>query len=413
MARLSRIGLATWACAMVGSSIAVAQQAGPTPSPNVTVLQRARPQFDPLGIRAGGFLIFPSLSVTGQYDSNVFAREKKVEDDFGLVVRPQVNVASQWSRHALNFNAFGEFGLYNEFDENNYGDFGGSVNGRLDITRNDVVNGSLSVARLHQTRDDPEDIGVGDVIKYVTGSARLSYRKDFNLIFGVIGAQVIRYDYIEEDTREDVRDRYQYGVDLRLGYKVSPRFDVFVEGDYTIVDYDRNRNLGGFEQNSRGWSITVGTGIDFTGLLFGEARVGYIRRDYDDGDLDDIQGPGAYVNLTWNITTLTSLVFDASTAIVETTQFGASGNFQSTAGVEVQHELLRNLILIGRLGYQRDDFQGIDRTDNTVRARATARYLLNRNLSLDVGYEFATRDSDVRGADYDRHLVRVGLTGRL
>ncbi|MCX7628759.1 MAG: outer membrane beta-barrel protein [Geminicoccaceae bacterium] len=413
MTRLPRIGLLTLLSVSLGSPIALAQQAGPEPSPNVTILRRARPQFDPLGIRAGGFLVFPSLSVVGQYDSNVFARENNEEDDFGLILRPQLNIVSQWSRHALNFEAFGEFALYEEFDENNYADFGGSVNGRLDITRNDVLNGSLSLARLHQTRDDPEDIGVGDVVKYTLGTARLAYRKDYNLLFGVIGAQVTRYDYIEEEFNDDVRDRNQYSVDLRLGYKVSPRFDVFVEGDYTIVDYDRNRNLAGFEQNSRGWGITVGTAVDFTGLLFGEARIGYIRRDYDDSEFDSIQGPGAFVNLTWNVTTLTSLIFDASSAIVETTQFGASGNLQTLAGVEVQHELLRNLILIGRLGYQRDDFQGIDRTDNTFRARASARYLLNRNLSLDLGYEFATRNSDAPGADYDRHLVRLGLTGRL
>jgi hypothetical protein len=69
--------------------------------------------------------------------------------------------------------------------------------------------------------------------------------------------------------------------------------------------------------------------------------------------------------------------------------------------------------LIGRLGFTRDDFRGIDRTDNTYRARLGARYLLNRNLSVDVGYDFATRDSDVNGADYDRHIVRLGLIARL
>lgn len=413
MARLPRIGvLGLLGTALVAPSV-LAQQQAPEPSPNVTVEERRRPQFDPLGIRAGGFLIYPRLQLGLEYDSNVFASENNEKDDFGLLIRPGLNINSQWSRHALNFSAFGDFALYEEFDENNYQDFGASVDGRLDITRTDVLSGSLSLARRHEGRDDPESAGAGDIRQYFDGLARLAYRKEFNRVFGVIGGSIGRLDYIEGDFGEDVRDRNEYGIDLRVGYQVSPRFDVFVQGDYSIVDYDRKRDRAGFQQDSTGWGISIGTEVDFTGLLFGEASVGFIRRDYDDGDLDDINGPGASVNLTWNVTTLTSILFDASSAIVETTQFGASGNLRSTAGVEVQHELLRNLILIGRLGFQRDDFEGIDRTDHTFRARASARYLLNRNLSLDGGYEFATRDSDVRGADYDRHILRIALTGRL
>ncbi|MCX8102448.1 MAG: outer membrane beta-barrel protein [Geminicoccaceae bacterium] len=413
MARLPRIGvLALLGTSLVAPSV-LAQQQAPEPSPNVTVEERRRPQFDPLGIRAGGFLIFPRLQLGLEYDSNVFATENNEEDDFGLLIRPGLSINSQWSRHALNLTAFGDFALYEEFDENNYQDFGASVDGRLDITRSDVLNGSLSLARRHEGRDDPESTRAGDIRQYFDGLARLAYRKEFTRVFGVIGGSIGRLDYIEGNFDEDVRDRNTYGIDLRVGYEISPRFDVFVQGDYSITKYDRNRDNAGFEQDSTGWGISVGTAIDFTGLLFGEASVGFIRRDYDDGDLDDINGPGAAVNLTWNVTTLTSILFDASSAIVETTQFGASGNLRSTAGVEVQHELLRNLILIGRLGLQRDDFEGIDRTDHTFRARAGARYLLNRNLSLDGGYEFATRDSDVRGADYDRHVLRIALTGRL
>ena len=38
---------------------------GQEPDPNVPVTARPRPDYDPLGIRAGGFLIYPSTSVSG------------------------------------------------------------------------------------------------------------------------------------------------------------------------------------------------------------------------------------------------------------------------------------------------------------------------------------------------------------
>ena len=410
MARLLRIGTLALVGATLAAPVALAQQPAPEPERNVTVEQRRRPQFDPLGIRAGGFLIFPSLQVSGEYDSNVFATENNEDDDFGLLLRPRLTAVSQWSRHALNASLFGDFAFYEEFDENNYKDFGGSLNGRLDITRNDILFGELSLARRHEGRESPESVGSQDLVTYFDGLARLGYRRDFNLVYVVVGGSVNRKDYNEEDLNEDRRDLIDLTGDLRIGYKVSPRFNLFVQGDYTIVRYD---NDSGVDRDSRGFGFSVGTDVDITGILFGEARVGYIRREYDDDTLDSVSGPGGAAKLTWNVTGLTSLIFEAGGGIVETTQFGASANLQSNLSGEVQHELLRNLILTGRLSFTRDDFQGIDRTDHTYRARVGARYLLNRNLSLDAGYEFATRDSDVNGGDYDRHLVRLGVTARL
>lgn len=413
MAPLARIGLLALVGGSLAAPLALAQQPAPEPQRNVTVEERRRPQFDPLGIRAGGFLIFPSLRVGGEYDSNVFARENNEDDDFGLLVRPQINVNSQWSRHALNLTAFGDFALYDEFDENNYEDFGISSNGRLDITRNDTLLGELSLRRLHEDRSDPETVQAGDIVTYYEGLARLGYRREFNLVFFVVGGSVTREDYEEEDLNEDRRDLIELNGDLRIGYKVSPRFNLFVQGDYTVVRYDKTPDNAGFDRDSKGYGFSVGSEIDITGILFGEVQVGYLRREYDDDDLDNVSGPGGRARLTWNVTGLTSLIFEAGGGIVETTQGGASANLQSEVAAEVQHELLRNLLLNGRLSYTRDDFEGIDRTDNTYRARAGVRYLLNRNLSIDGGYEFSTRDSDVNGADYDRHIVRVGLTARL
>jgi hypothetical protein len=413
MARLARIGLLALLGGTIASPLALAQQPAPEPERNVTVEQRRRPQFDPLGIRAGGFLVFPQLSVGGEYDSNVFAAEDNEDDDYGLLIRPRITMNSQWSRHALNLSAFGEFALYDEFDENNYEDFGISSNGRLDITRNDTLLGELSLQRRHESRDAPEAVQTGDIVTYYEGLARLGYRRDFNLVFFVVGGSLTREDYQEEEENEDRRDIIEAKGDLRIGYKVSPRFNLFVQGDYTVVTYDKTPDNDGFDRDSKGYGFSVGSEIDITGILFGEVQVGYVTREYDDDDLDNVSGPGGRGRLTWNVTGLTSLIFEAGGGIVETTQAGASANLQSELSAEVQHELLRNLLLNGRLSYTRDDFDGIDRTDNTYRARAGVRYLLNRNLSIDGGYEFSTRDSDVDGADYDRHILRVGLTARL
>ena len=91
----------------------------------------------------------------------------------------------------------------------------------------------------------------------------------------------------------------------------------------------------------------------------------------------------------------------------------ADGNLQNAVGLEVQHELLRNVLLNGTLDYTRDDFQGTGRTDNVYGAGAGVSYLLNRNLTLDATYRFTKRDSDDNDVEFDRNIVLVGFTARL
>lgn len=66
-----------------------------------TVASRARPELDPLGIRAGAFLIFPELAIDEIYNDNIFAENNDETDDFITSIQPEVTIESDWSRHAL------------------------------------------------------------------------------------------------------------------------------------------------------------------------------------------------------------------------------------------------------------------------------------------------------------------------
>ena len=64
--------------------------------------------YDPLGIRAGGFLIYPSLSVSEVYDDNVFAVDNNKDDDLITLIQPGVRAVSNFSRHRLGLTAGSE-----------------------------------------------------------------------------------------------------------------------------------------------------------------------------------------------------------------------------------------------------------------------------------------------------------------
>ena len=81
---------------------------GTAPERGETVFDRNRPDFDAKGIPAGGFRVFPSLTVRQAYDDNVFATDVDEEGDVITLISPEIDVRSEWSRHSLVFNAFAD-----------------------------------------------------------------------------------------------------------------------------------------------------------------------------------------------------------------------------------------------------------------------------------------------------------------
>ena len=113
--------------------------------------------YDPLGIRAGSFLIFPQLTVSEAYDTNVFAVPNNTDDDFITLVQPRVTAQSNFSRHSLNLTAGGNIAFYANNSDENYQDAFIQSNGRLDVTHANYFTGALNLARAHEGRDDPEN----------------------------------------------------------------------------------------------------------------------------------------------------------------------------------------------------------------------------------------------------------------
>ncbi|WGF88904.1 outer membrane beta-barrel protein [Marinivivus vitaminiproducens] len=382
-------------------------------TPNVGVADRDRPDYDPLGIRTGGFLLTPSITVEELYDSNVFADDDDEEDDFATIVSPRLSLESQFSRHALNFSAGADGAAYYSTDENNYIDAFGQASGQLDVGRANSLSGSVRVARGHQDRDDSDietselaDQNDEDVTVFYTANTNVFWRQQFNRLYYRVGASALRRDY--EDGEDADRDRIEYSPTVEVGYSISPRFDVFTRGVYRMMRYDQS------EQEDRefdGYQLLVGSNIDLTSLIFGTVYVGYEQANFDGDTYDDIDGVSFGGGLTYNVTRLTSVTLSGQRQVQPTQRTESGGNQETTADLRVDHELLRNVILNGRVGWEQDDFE--DTTDDTYRAGAGVSYLINRNFRLSLDYTFSTRDSDESDREYDRNQILLGLRAAL
>ena len=404
-----RLLLASAAVFLAAPEFALAQQ--PPADPNTTVTQRARPEYDPLGIRAGSFLIFPELGVTGSYSDNVGFDEDDEQSDFVTVIEPSVEFQSQWSLHQLSVELGSEIALHGDESDEDYEDFFARGRTEIEVSRQTNITGTADLLLTHEGRDDPEDAGndeLTDVYQFGGGAA---VEHELNRLGFTVGAEVQRTTYDDDD--EEDRNANFYDLLLRTSYEMSPRLDLFVEGRYNVEDRDDAEDDAGVDRDNHGYEARLGAGLDITSVLFGEAFAGYRIQDFDEDDFDEETGLSFGVDLNWNPTLLTSIGLSGQRDFRATDEGDAASNFRTELGVTIDHELLRNLIVNGEARYQNDDFRGDDREDDTIVLGGGLTYWLNRNLSLNAGYDYSERDSNEAGEDFKVNAFSVGLRLRL
>ncbi|WP_341913520.1 outer membrane beta-barrel protein [Ferrovibrio terrae] len=382
-----------------------------------TVNDRRRPDYDPVGVRLGGFMLYPELGLQESYNSNVYATRTNEKSDFITSIEPALDLRSNWNNHALNLHADARAVRYADYNSENFTDYTLSADGRVDVLRDFRLFAGAGYQLRHEPRSSPDNQGGTEPTEYSVTGANLGAEKEFNrLSFRLDGkAEQYEYDNVRNAAGtvldQSGRDRDQYEMSLKTGYEIAPLRRVYLLTSYNTRDYDKL--TGGFNRDSDGYLVAAGAEYDLTGLIFLDAYAGYRRQDYDDARLGEINGWASGVKVTWNVTRLTTITGTLDRDIEETTQARSPGYFQTKAELRADHELLRNLILTASLGYQNDDFQGISRNDDYYLAGLGAKYLINRNFSLSGGYGYRSRESSVSNSDFDENVVMLRLSSHL
>lgn len=380
----------------------------------VHVLDRPKPEFDPVGGRVGSFFIYPKAELETRYESNVFATENNVEDDFIGVFNPQVSILSDWSRHALRAEAGAEVGRYAEFTDESYEDFFLRSDGRLDVLRSTRLTADVDLARRHEDRSSPDDVNGESPTEYydLAGGVGASYQRSAILLSGDARVRYLDFQDVDSGTggtiNNDDRDRNIATAGGRVGYEIVPGYLAFIGGEYNNRNYISDLDDNGLDRDSQGYNLQAGAQFRLSGITRGEIGVGWQEQFYADSTLNDISGFSFSLGLTWFATELTTVEVFGSRSIEETTLQGASGYINSQLRVEVAHELLRNVILTGSLGGANNDYQGIDRSDYLLNASLGSRYLLNRNFYVGAQYNYRMREAtSSSGSDFQRHIVML------
>ncbi len=233
------------------------------------------------------------------------------------------------------------------------------------------------------------------------------------------------------------RDRVEYRASGRAEYQFTPT--TFGLAEIVYKDNNYRTDDPRLDRSSDGFEVLTGFGFDLTRVLRGEASLKYFNEEFVsgfgdtgralfidpvfnpeddaiDGELEidnTSSGFGANIDLTWLVSTLTNVTVEADREVTATSLNDASRIVATAAGVTVDHELDRNIILYGELGFFLEEFEGIDREDTRFEYGLGLLYLLNNRYSLEMNLARTEQESSgFAGRDFDVNRVFAGLQVR-
>lgn len=407
---------------------AAAQDSGELQS----IYEKSRPDYDAAGIRSGSFLFNPTIEGSGKYNSNIFARRKGATatspgevDDFIWQVKPGFSLNSDWSQNAFSLYADADIAKYTDNSREDYEDFNIGLNGRLDIQRDMSFNYGVRYSDTHEDRGAPDTNGLQDELTtFETFAANVGFVRDQSIVSLAIDADYESLSFSNPDLigggtlNNRDRDREQYGASVRLGYEIDQYYEAFVRVAANRIEYDDSTLDGGPQRNSDGYEIVAGAAFDITGTSSGEFFGGYVKQSYDSNSLSNIDDFTFGASLLWNPTGLTSMRIGVTRLVQETVVADqdangglafASGILGTAYRVDLEHELQRNVLVTAGAGYTKNSYANVVREDEDYAATLGAKYLLNRNLSLNADYSWQYRDTTAQGQDFKRHIFMVAL----
>jgi hypothetical protein len=396
---MKKLMLASVCLAAVGAGASHAQTINNNFSRDrsVSVAQRARPEYAPLGLRLGAFRLSPTLTAAAGYNDNVFYTETNEKSSGILVIAPRVSGATTWSRHALAFNVGAISESYGSASSENSTEWNANLSGRLDINSAASVAGDITHARTYESRYGYQSVAAAaERTPIDSDRANLSVTLIGNRLrfIGALGTSKETYGDVPSQLGGTIfqgyRDMTTMSLSGRVDYAISPALSVFVSVAKNERDYE-----AAVLNDSEGSILAVGSSFDISALARGEVQVGSFEQTYK-GSVG--KQSNAYINalVEYFPSPLTTVTGTANRYFADYPSATGAGTtaLNTRLGLSVDHELLRNLILSAGIQSQRYEFQGIDRDDKGFTVNLGGRYLLNRRVSLEAAYTYRKYESE-------------------
>ena len=383
----------------------------------VGVQDRAQPDYDTTPVPIGPFAASPSVETTLAYDSNLLALDTGVVDDALVKVAPELALKADGRVADLAVTVFGNIARHFDYSTENYEEYGVIVDSDFEVANDVSLTASAQAGHFIEDRTAAYTPSNSlSPIGYDRFGATVGIQQASGRIVGRVSMTVDKLEYDNGIDRtsgltlnEQTRNRTLYSPKVELEYTLTPDTAFFVTGSYNKREFEFTPT-GLVTRDSDGFQI--GGGVRFKPSPLIELAVGaaYIKQNYT-LPLRDVSGLAAEARLRWFPTQLTTVTAGFLRDIDEGGTIAPGSTFLNRAEFVIDHELLRNLILSGEVGWERIEYNFADRNDTRTSIGASAKYRLTRNLGLNLSYRYLDQSSSgtVPGREFDQSLGMISL----
>jgi hypothetical protein len=356
------------------------------------------------------FFFTPYVGAALGHDSNLFFSDINKKGSNLFIGSAGFGLDARSPNSVFRVDAQVQDGRYTSSKEDSYID--SNVDTRLDwaIDRRNFVRAGMQYLRGHDPRGSTDRPFGESPDKYRQGDPYLTYA------FGAPGARgrieayysdmFRRYINNREFTENSDRDQREYGAAFYV--RMMTRTYGLVEAREDDIRYKvPNSPLNADEKR-----LYLGLSWEATAATSGTIKFGRLKRDFLDNSGEDFTGNAWEGLVTWSPRTYTR--FDFYTAR-QTNESTGLGDFilTSIGGVTWTHDWTSYIKTAVDTRYQRDAYQGFDRTDKTWLVGLKAGYKFRRWLTLGAEYDYWKRDSNLDVYDYTRNLFLITATASM
>lgn len=400
-----------------------------------TVLSRARPQYDPLGVRVGDFIVRPEVDESVGYNSN-FIGQVPPQASFFEETNAVLRFNSDWARNSLG----GEVtvtdtrvpSIPNQANTQWTASLGGTYQIGTDILTVAASHLNLyeSPTALDVTSFNRPGVLYSAPIPFTMNDVRVSYAADFgritltpdfdytNLTFsnaplyglnGFVIPPPVNGFVLGVPTTQSYRDRNLYEAGLTTRYEFAPLRDALLIVRDTSIQYVSSAQI--FGPNRSGNALEALAGLDYASSAVWRYRVlaGYELRQFS--NYGSHAAPIFEATVIWQPTGLTTVTGRGLRTIEDAADENLAGYVYTSGRLEVDHELRRNILLTGYGSIQHADYlQSNGGNETFYGTGAAVTYLLNRHVHVALSYDFVDHNGQNGfGPDYLQHIGLLTL----
>ncbi|WP_291297968.1 outer membrane beta-barrel protein [Elioraea sp.] len=409
---------------LVGAGEVAAQGRPEDEFRGITVLNRERPEYDPLGLRIGAFTVRGRATLDQGYNDNVFYTANNKKGDNVTLARADGSFSSNWSRHAVGGFAGVQRLQYYSLRDQSYTNVEGGLNGAYDVTPDTRLAGDVFTNVSHVIRTDSDAVPSDEPIQFRTTGGGVGvtqqlarYRLGLRGFYRTVDYDAYAFNGVTVRGSGQFNDVNIYGATGTVGYVLGPYRTVLAGVRVARFDYT-SVPTGFLDLSSQSINGFVGFNYDFDGVWRYEIDLGYIYQQYDEDRIASLSGPSGAIRVTWAPTALLAITANASRNIgqqlvsVPGVRNIDNGFFSNRLNLTGTYELFRNVLVNAGVTLRYDEFQGTRGTALFLEETIGFNVLLDRNFR--VGGFYLRQDTlNENGGDPSRNVIALRLTAAL